>query len=75
MPEDVDFPQFEVKLQANCRSKFTIDKHEIGKLSDFLLDQRWKGKLEVTYPGNGGITLVTFDETKPMSEAQEENNS
>jgi hypothetical protein len=70
-----DFPTFEIKLQAHALSKFTVDKREIGKLSDFFLDQRWKGELRLVYPGNGGISLITFEEKRPMSELNGENGT
>jgi hypothetical protein len=62
--QTTEFPQFDVKLTGNARTKFHVEKHEIGRLSDFLLTNAWKGTLSVTYPGNGGISLVIFDETR-----------
>ena len=71
MTEDTEFPQFDIKMQAHARSHFRIDKSEVGALSEFLLAKKWKGKLEVVFPGNGGITQVTFDEVRPMSATEE----
>lgn len=66
--EDDEFPQYDIKYEGHARSKFKIDKSEVGALNAFMLEKKWKGELTITYPGNGGISLIVFDEKKPMSE-------
>lgn len=60
-------PEFEIKLEARAVSKFS-PKGDVKVLVDFLRAQKWKGRLSLDFPGNGGIQTVMFEETRKMVE-------
>jgi hypothetical protein len=61
-------PEFELKLTAHAVETFS-PKADPGDLHKFFLHHKWKGKMTVIYPGNGGVTAITFEEPpKKLSE-------
>ncbi len=66
---DDDFdPEFDIKLQGHAIAKYLGPKDDVGKLHEFFRHEKWRGRLIVDYPGNGGVNDITFDEMRRMSE-------
>lgn len=65
-------PEFDVKLEGRAKAKYIgpKDTTTLARLLDFFRAEKWRGKLEINFPGNGGVNDVVFDEVRRMTEAE-----
>jgi hypothetical protein len=70
MPNTDFKPEFDIKMQGHAIATWTGAKdHEtIRKLFEFFRINKWRGKFEVNFPGNGGVNTVQFTEVRRMTE-------
>jgi len=68
-------PEFDVQYQGRARAiwRGPKDPATLVKLFEFFRKEKWRGRLEVQYPGNGGINEIAFDEVRRASENGKEN--
>jgi hypothetical protein len=61
-----DSKQFEIKRedQAIARWKGPKDFETLCNLLRLFITERWRGHLEIDFPGNGGVNDVVFTERK-----------
>ena len=69
-----DSKQFEVKLQGHAIAKWLgkKDAATLAQLFSLCLKEKWRGRLEINFPGNGGVTDVVFTEVRRMTETKED---
>lgn len=60
-------PQFDVKLSATATSIFP-PKEDIAIIVAALKEEKWRGRLTVELPGNGGVSAIRFEEIRKMTE-------
>lgn len=67
MPFD---PEFDVKLQGHAIAKYLGDKSaaNVAQLYQFFREKKWRGKLEINFPGNGGVNDIVFTEVRRATE-------
>lgn len=63
-------PNFDFRLEGRAISKFS-PKEDIATILDFLRRDGWRGKLTIDLPGNGGVSLIQFEEVRRMSRDEE----
>jgi hypothetical protein len=59
-------PQFDLKLEGRAISTFNV-KEDIATIVAGLREEKWRGRLTIELPGNGGISAVRFEEIRKMS--------
>lgn len=69
-------PEFDVKLQGHAIAKYLgpKDSASLSALLDFFRKEKWRGQLQVNFPGNGGINDLSFTEVRRMVEEKEPQN-
>ena len=67
-----DSKQFEIKREDQAIARWTGPKDEatLAQLIALFIREKWKGRFEVNFPGNGGINDVVFTERKPRRIAE-----
>ncbi len=63
-------PEFDVKLQGHAIAKYLGDKSaaNVAQLYQFFRGKKWRGKLEINFPGNGGVNDIVFTEVRRATE-------
>lgn len=64
-------PNFDFRLEGRAISKFS-PKEDIATILDFLRRDGWRGKLTIDLPGNGGVSLIQFEEVRRMNRDEKE---
>ena len=62
-------PDFDIKMEGIATSTFS-PRAALDELSTWLRHNKWRGELRVTYPGNGGVSSVSFTEKISMTDAE-----
>lgn len=60
-------PNFEMKIEGIATSTFS-PKTSLDELSTWLRTQKWRGTLQISYAGNGGVSSVSFTERVSMND-------
>jgi hypothetical protein len=66
-------PKFEIKLEGHAKAKFVgvKDGATVGQLFDYFRANKWKGRFEINFPGNGGVNDIIFTEVRRAVEVAE----
>ncbi len=70
-------PEFTIKATGHVVAEFTCDRTSanIAHIFDWIRREKWKGCLQINFPGNGGVNNVVFAESpKPLRENGEINS-
>lgn len=68
-----DSKQFQIRKDQVAIAKWTGPKDEVtlGELLRLFIRERWRGQLQVNFPGNGGINDIVFTEKPSVIKPEE----
>ena len=68
-----DSKQFEIKREDQAIARWTgpRDIETLAQLLTLFIGEKWRGHLQIDFPGNGGVNDVVFTERKTRRVAEQ----